>query len=1303
MAQYDGSIRIGTGIDEKGFKAGSKELESGARSLAKSVSDSLGDGAKIALQKQTDAFVKLNQQYAAQEQKVKEIASRLHDMQRQKIETAEFKELSKDLDKAKVSLDRLYDRRDAYVELGKKVPPKLDLDISDAERKIRLLEGDIKKLKLTNKAYVPVDTTKVQQELAAAEQKQMQIYTALQTSADAISQKTSERIAKEDIVREKIAAEVAEEERLEQIRVNAVASNDQIIAKVERLRKLEQEIADLKAAGIAEGYADYDNRIQEAARLRQDIREYNNELTKTPEKFKKMRKSANKAFTAVASGTKKSSGLLSTFASRLKGLALSLLIFNWISKAFNAMISGMKQGFTNFMNYSDDFANSVQDIKNAMSTLGNQFAAAFAPIVQMIIPWLTKLVSAISTAMTYIAQFIAILGGKSTFVRAKQVQDSYNKSLGGTAAAAKKAYGALAKFDDLDVLQKKEDDTTGGAGGAAGDMFEEVPVDSKFKDWLDGILEKLKPILDYFNKLKDIFMEGFWDGLGDWEYRLDIIKNSLSSIKDSLIEIWTDPEVLSAADNWAQSVAYMLGSVVGSMASIGLTIAANLLGGIAKYLEENKGRIKEYLISMFDIGAELNYTIAKLSQSIAYIFEAFASPEGISLTSNLFGIILDTLMGISEIALKVSNDVLNIFAQPVIDNAEGFKTALEGILGFLSSITGTIKQGIDDTFDKLNKVYDTHFKPFFDSVANGLSQLVGHFLKFWNGNVQPILDQWAEGFDNLWTGHIQPLLDNVSEFLGKISDLLKALWENILQPLIEWIIDNVLPRILPIFEAMWNMIVELVGYIADMASDVIDILSGIIDFLTGIFSGDWEKVFNGILESTEGFIGYLKDSLEGGIALILDFIVVKLEEFAAFLPEMGQNIVQGLIDGILSFKDKAVESISEIATGIIDKFKNMLGIHSPSTEMKEQGEYTIEGLIEGLESKAGYVSEIWTKLKENTISILQSMSDWISNFGLNISDGLVATLQGIQEQFTLAWTSLYESTVETWTMIQEYFTEFWLLFIESLTETWETILLLFIENFEQVKILFEEFITFLNEIFLISWIGIWTMAGEQYQTYHDLLTALTKTLQEMLTLFMKQIEILINTMWKKSWENAKNIFTEFKGKVQEISDVVREIVQSLFEFVMGLVSEMLAAIESVGTAASSISGGSSGGGGGAPFSARSVAPAINSYSTQNFSAFMDAIPHLASGSVIRGGNPFMAVLGDQKVGQTNVEAPAGLIKDMARQGIREELAALNLGGGIGQARVVLNVNGTDVGEAILDDLFSVMQRRGYDVDVLGVT
>lgn len=100
----------------------------------------------------------------------------INNFERKKVEIEQQGNLSKDLDKAKASLDRLYDRRDSYTELGKKTPPKLELDISDAERKIRILEADIKELITTDKAYLPVDTSKVEQEITAAGQKQMQMY-----------------------------------------------------------------------------------------------------------------------------------------------------------------------------------------------------------------------------------------------------------------------------------------------------------------------------------------------------------------------------------------------------------------------------------------------------------------------------------------------------------------------------------------------------------------------------------------------------------------------------------------------------------------------------------------------------------------------------------------------------------------------------------------------------------------------------------------------------------------------------------------------------------------------------------------------------------------------------------------------------------------------------------------------------------------------------------------------------------------------------------------------------------------------
>ena len=94
------------------------------------------------------------------------------------------------------------------------------------------------------------------------------------------------------------------------------------------------------------------------------------------------------------------------------------------------------------------------------------------------------------------------------------------------------------------------------------------------------------------------------------------------------------------------------------------------------------------------------------------------------------------------------------------------------------------------------------------------------------------------------------------------------------------------------------------------------------------------------------------------------------------------------------------------------------------------------------------------------------------------------------------------------------------------------------------------------------------------------------------------------------------------------------------------------------------------------------------------------VPALASGAVIRGGNPFMAILGDQPTGQTNIETPLPTMVDAFKQAITEM-------GGIGGERVPVNININYDNETFMriaiPDLLAELGRQGYDVDVLGVT
>lgn len=868
---------------------------------------------------------------------IEELREKMNRLKDQKIPTQEYKKLQKELSGAEKEYSRLLEEKKKVEELGIVLPAGADnyREIKAAEDKVRELKTSLEELEEAGKGFTLGKNTA---EYAGYEKE-------LQKQEDA-------------------ASGADEEKRLDRIRVNATAVNQQIISLLERRRQLTAEITDMEKAGVGFGYQQYDSARAELAQIDAQVNAYSAKFTQVPDRFAEMSaklknmagsisvfRGISNGFGSMVSGMKKGldmvvSGIRKSFSLLAAGMKKGLdIMVSGVKKGFDILVSGVKKGFENLLGYSDSYAQGIQGLKDALSVLGNQFAAAFAPIVQAVIPWLMSLINVISAAATYVAQFIAAIGGRSTFIKAKQVQDAYNKSLGGTRNAAEKAYGALSRFDDLEVLQAASAaDTAGTDGGeqaGMSEMFEEVPVDPSVIGWLSSVFASVAEI-------KDALKDGFFDGLGDVGGRFGSIKDSILSVKDSLIEIWSDSAVRSAADGWVQSAAYALGSLAGSAASIGITIAANLSGGVELYLNENGGRIKEYLISMFRIGEDINDLLSEAFGSIAYVFEAFASENGQQLTANLIGLFSNAFMGVTELAGALARDILNVIIQPFTENEEAFRTALEGFLGVLAEVTGTIKQSIDDTFGKIQEVYEEHLKPFFDSIAEGLSDTVGKFMEFWNGSVQPLLDEWAAKFDVIWKEHIQPALDKFAELMGKVADLLKALWENHLKPLIDWIIENILPVVLPIVDGIANAVMIGFGLVGDVIGGIIDVIGGVIDFLTGVFSTDWRKVWDNIVDV---FMEIFKR--------IPAFIESKFNIAIAFINDIinGINSITGKV-GIPEMPNIPYLQLPRLANGAVirggNPFMAILGDQPQGQTNIEAPLATIEQAVENAMSRRGY-------------------------------------------------------------------------------------------------------------------------------------------------------------------------------------------------------------------------------------------------------------------------------------------------------------------------------------------------------------
>lgn len=280
--------------------------------------------------------------------------------------------------------------------------------------------------------------------------------------------------------------EEAEANRLAAIKASAVIADQQIVALLEEEVALKKRLKELESAGVTSGYQEHDEITGRLSDIKNEVGEYVSGFTKAEA-------SGTKFFNTIAKGSKKASGLLGTIGSRLKGIALSLLVFNWISKAFNAMVSGMKEGFRNLAQYSSDYNTAMSSLKSSSEQLKNGLAAAFAPIVNIAIPYLSKLIGWLNTAAETVSKFLAAISGKSSYTRAKKQVIDYAKSLEG---AQKSANGVLAAFDELNVLNTNKADGASNAGGAktGADAFEEVQLTPADYSWADELIPKLEKI-----------------------------------------------------------------------------------------------------------------------------------------------------------------------------------------------------------------------------------------------------------------------------------------------------------------------------------------------------------------------------------------------------------------------------------------------------------------------------------------------------------------------------------------------------------------------------------------------------------------------------------------------------------------------------------------------------------------------------------------------------------------------------------------------------------------------------------------
>lgn len=155
-----------------------------------------------------------------------------------------------------------------------------------------------------------------------------------------------------------------------------------------------------------------------------------------------------------------------------------------------------------------------------------------------------------------------------------------------------------------------------------------------------------------------------------------------------------------------------------------------------------------------------------------------------------------------------------------------------------------------------------------EELINGLKNVIDGFGKFFKGVFTGDMKLAAEGAKQIWNG--------LKQTWNAIVNSIKDAWS----AFIKWLQEKN-PALAAIFETIGKLF-------SDQYNAWKKILSGLITFLTGVFTGDWKKAWNGVLDILKGIWNLIVGTVEGAINFIIDginLLISALNKIQFNMPE----------------------------------------------------------------------------------------------------------------------------------------------------------------------------------------------------------------------------------------------------------------------------------------------------------------------------------------------------------------------------------------------------------------------------------
>ena len=574
---------------------------------------------------------------------------------------------------------------------------------------------------------------------------------------------------------------------------------------------------------------------------------------------------------------------------------------------------------------------ATMPLLTALNNLGAAFFSALKPALDAIIPPIATFINWIAKAIQSVLSFFSALTGKSSSVKAigeiGGAAAGAAKNLGGAAKGAKnlgsgmggaeKAAKGAAKaaeevkrstqgFDELNIVADNSKAASGGSGGSGGKGSGGGGGGSSSPGYAPGGGSGLINPAVFSTEVDEA--EGEANGLAS---KMKEIFADLAEVFEPSISAWSGAfETVKQAWNNAKP---------------------DFINGA--------NEIKAGFTTLGD-----------------YLFNEFVPNVVNSFSVNLAPMIGDTLGFAIEEAGKAFSWL-----------GTGFNTTINDVI---IPAFKTLEKVSIDVFSIIGKAWDEHGGNLLNSFSGTLEKLRGHIDNFYSKSFKPIWDKVVEVFNEVWTKGLKPLYDRFVNAVLVIGTELLNLYNAVIAPVVDWILTKIYPIIVNIINNIIETVGKIIIAISNSVAGVIQVIQGIIQFLVGVFTGDWQKAWDGVKNI---FSGFWKD-MKGIIDILL-----------AVLGGIGKTIID-----VVAAKFKiAWEAIKGVWNVAVTFFK---------------GIWT--GITQAFASVSTWFSNIFTQAWNSIKNAWSGVTSWFGSVWRGITQAFSNVSGWFSNTFSAAWTAI---------------------------------------------------------------------------------------------------------------------------------------------------------------------------------------------------------------------------------------------------------------------------------------------------------